>query len=71
MKIRPGEIADKQFIVQMAQYACSLEDRPNPGPDDEAVIQMGPTTPTLCLSQLMSMGIDSARPGPLLTTLHF
>jgi len=33
----------------MAQYACSLEDRPIPGPDDEAVVQMSPTDTDLVL----------------------
>lgn len=42
LRLRPARSADEPFIVDMARYACVIEDWPLPDPDDDEVRGMLP-----------------------------
>ena len=41
-RVRASTAADDVFIVEMARYACTIEDRPLPDPDAEDVLNLLP-----------------------------
>ena len=49
MEIHRAEDQDRDFVVEMAVLACGLDDRPLPGPDDEAVLALLPGPADLAL----------------------
>ena len=57
-RIRDAEPEDRGFVVEMARFACTLEDRPLPDPDAPEVLA--------CLPQAMSAAViatnDDERP---------
>jgi len=44
VRLRPASKADDDFIIEMARYACVIEDRPLPEPDSEETQSMLPGT---------------------------
>jgi len=42
VQMRGATTGDEAFIVEMARYACIIEDWPLPDPDDEEVLSMLP-----------------------------
>ncbi len=57
-RIRDAELEDRGFVVEMARFACTLEDRPLPDPDAPEVLA--------CLPPAMSAAViaisDHERP---------
>src|SRR5262245_1147927 len=44
-RLRPAGSEDRAFLVEMAQHACSLEDRPLLARDDPDVVALLPASP--------------------------
>lgn len=40
--VRAATADDGSFVIEMARYACVIEDRPLPDPDDDEVLEMLP-----------------------------
>lgn len=45
--LRAATPGDRRFMVEMARYACVIEDRPLPDPDDDEVLEMLPAPGTV------------------------
>lgn len=49
MTLRAATPSDRVFMVEMARYACVIEDRPLPDPNDDEVQEMLPAPGTVAI----------------------
>jgi hypothetical protein len=60
-RIRDGAAEDRGFVVEMARFACTLEDRPLPDPDATEVLACLPIEMSVAVTPPT---ISSARSEP-------